>query len=133
MSRRLSAPLARLAALATVGALSLMACSSGGSASPDPTGAGAIRVPVSVSEAGCEPAALTATAGDIVFEVTNGGPEAGEFEILDGDAVLHEVEDIVPSLVGELSVRLEAGEYQLICYADRSPRGTLTVTAAASS
>ena len=126
MSRRLPALRLRLAAAAAAGGLVLVACSAG-SPSADPSDSA--RIPVTVTEQGCDPASLSATAGAIVFEVTNGGPEAGEFEILDGDAVLHEVEDIVPSLAAELSVQLEAGEYQLICYADRSPRGTLVVTA----
>ena len=47
--------------------------------------------------------------------------------------MLDEVEDIVPGVTQNLTITLEAGSlYELICYLDDSPRGTLTVDAAAS-
>ncbi len=87
-----------------------------------------VRVAVTVSDSGCDPVALTAPAGVVVFEVTNAGGGVGEFEILDGDRVVDEVENIVPGFVFNLPTRLDGGEYQTVCYTLQSPRGTLSVT-----
>jgi iron uptake system EfeUOB component EfeO/EfeM len=117
----------RLVTVAGVGALVLVACG-GGTPSADP--AGEARVPVTVTESGCEPGSLTAPSGRVVFEVTNAGPDIGEFEILDGDRVVDELENIVPGTNADLAMTLEAGDYQVICYEDDAPRATLTVAAA---
>jgi iron uptake system EfeUOB component EfeO/EfeM len=97
--------------------------SGGGAAS-----AGSDAIAVTVNAQGCTPSPIEALAGPIVFAVTNGGTEAGEFEVLQGTTVLDEVEDIVPGVTQNLTITLEAGSYELICYLDDSPRGTLTVT-----
>jgi iron uptake system EfeUOB component EfeO/EfeM len=118
-----------IAALAL--ALPLLAgCSqSGGGAAS----AGSESIAVTVNDQGCTPSPIEAPAGTIVFAVTNGGTEAGEFEVLQGTTVLDEVEDIVPGVTQNLTITLEPGSYELICYLDDSPRGTLTVTEAAAS
>ena len=102
--------------------------SGGGSAAP-----GGDKIAVTVNDQGCTPASIEAPAGTIVFAVTNGGTEAGEFEVLEGTQVLDEVEDIVPGVTQDMTIDLEPGTYELICYLDDSPRGTLTVTEAAAS
>ena len=53
---------------------------------------------------GCSPTTVSATAGRVVFEVTNAGPELGEFEVLSGTTVVDEVENIVPGFVVNLDV-----------------------------
>ena len=108
----------------------LAACSqsSGGTEPP-----GGDKIAVTVNDQGCTPASIEAPAGTIVFAVTNGGTEAGEFEVLEGTQVLDEVEDIVPGVTQDMTIDLEPGTYELICYLDDSPRGTLTVTEAAAS
>src|SRR4029078_13024251 len=114
----------------------LAACGSGAPASGapgSPGAAGDARVPVTVTEAGVAPATLQATAGRVVFEVTNGGPELGEFEILNGTTVVDEVENIVPGFCVTLASHLDGGSYELICYAKRSPRAALTVTGATAA
>ncbi len=122
MSRpRRSVTLLALSALA----IGLAAC---GSATPSGAPGDETRIPVTVTESGCEPGALEATSGRVVFEVTNGGPEIGEFEILSGTRVVDEVENIVPGFVVNFATRLDGGDYELICYALRSPKGTLAVT-----
>ena len=83
---------------------------------------------MTVTESGCEPGSLTAQSGRVVFEVTNAGPDIGEFEILDGDRVVDEVENIVPGFVVNLATRIDGGDYELVCYALRSPRGALAVS-----
>ena len=103
----------------------LAACSQSGGES---AAAGGDKIAVTVNDQGCTPASIEAPTGTIVFAVTNGGTEAGEFEVLEGTQVLDEVEDIVPGVTQDMTIDLEAGTYELICYLDDSPRGSLTVT-----
>jgi iron uptake system component EfeO len=91
-----------------------------------------VRVPVTVNDAGCEPAALEVRSGVVVFEVTNGGGDVGEFEVLEGDRVVDEVENILPGFVINLPTRLDGGTYETVCYTLTSPRGSLTVTGGAA-
>ena len=63
-----------------------------------------------------------------MFEVTNAGPDIGEFEILSGTRVVDEVENIIPGFVVNFASHLDGGDYELICYSLQSPRGTLAVT-----
>ncbi|MBX3028760.1 MAG: iron uptake system protein EfeO [Chloroflexi bacterium] len=86
------------------------------------------RVAVTLTESGCEPSALTVPAGPVVFEITNMGGDIGELEILQGDFVIDEVENIVPTFQNNMVTRLDGGEYVLVCFTLQSPRGTLTVT-----
>lgn len=121
MSRRRAATLTAAVGLA----LSLAACSGAGAgASTDPEA----RVAVTVTPDGCRPTTLQATSGRVVFEVTNGGPDLGEFEILSGTRVVDEAENIVPGFVINLATHLDGGQYDLICYALQAPRGALTVS-----
>ncbi len=89
---------------------------------------GESRVAVTISESGCEPSSLSVAAGPVVFEITNFGGGVGEFEILQGDFVIDEVENIVPTFQNNLVSRLDGGDYQLICFSIQAPRGTLGVT-----
>ena len=95
--------------------------------------AGGEKVAVGVNDQGCTPSTIEVPSGTTVFAVTNNGTEAGEFEVLEGGQVLDEVENIVPGVTRDMSIDLEPGTYELICYLDDSPRGTLTVTEAAAS
>src|SRR5262245_13741653 len=70
------------------------------------------RVAVALSDAGCQPSTITVPAGPVVFEITNAGGEVGEFEILQGDFVVDEVENLVPQFQSNLVTRLDSGEYQ---------------------
>ena len=59
----------------------LAACSqSGGGAAT----AGNASIAITVNDQGCTPSPIETPAGTIVFAVTNGGTEAGEFEVLRG-------------------------------------------------
>ncbi len=86
------------------------------------------RVQVILTASGCEPAAINVPAGPVVLEITNGGDEVAEFEILQGDFVVDEAENIVPGFQNDLVTRLDGGEYTTVCYSLQSPRGTLSVT-----
>ena len=102
----------------------LAACSQSGGGS---TAAAGERIAVTVNDQGCAPSTIEAPAGELVFAITNGGSEAGELEVLEGTQVLDEVENIVPGVTQNLTITLEPGTYELICYLDDSPRGTLTI------
>lgn len=107
----------------------LVGCNASGGSSSQ--GAQA-RIPVTVNEDGCSPGSIEAAAGKVVFEVTNGGPDVGEFEVLSGTRVVDEVENIVPGFVINFTTRLDGGSYDLICYTLQAPRGTLAVSGGAA-
>ncbi len=128
MSSRPGRGIARVLVIAAV-ALAAAACSGAPAASV----AGEVRIPVTLTAAGCQPSSLSAAAGRVVFEVTNSGPDAGEFEVLSGTRVVDEVENIVPGFVVNFATRLDGGNYELICYSLQSPRGSLAVTGGAAA
>ena len=84
---------------------------------------------VVLTSAGCEPAAIEARTGPATFTVTNrGAAGVTEFEILEGDRIVGEVENIVEGLTGKLTLNLRAGEYTTYCPGgSASERGTLIV------
>jgi iron uptake system component EfeO len=119
---------ARLALGALV-ALTAVACQGGGG--PD---AGGGEVEIGVSEAGCAPTTTRASAGSVLFVITNTGTDVAEFEVIAADQkVLDEAENIVPGFVVKLSARLDGGTYELVCGKLTSPRGTLTVSGGAAA
>jgi iron uptake system component EfeO len=99
-----------------------------GSSSDAP--AGAKTLSFELTDAGCEPAEAKAPAGPINFEVTNAGTaNVTELEVLDGDRILGERENITEGLSASFALTLEKGEYTLYCpNGTESERGTLTVT-----
>ena len=113
-------------------ALGLAALAAGcGEDDDDPSSAeGARTVEVAITDAGCEPAKLTLRAGPTTFHVTNrGSDEVNEFEILDGDQVLAEAENLDGGDDGSFSLTLKKGSYDLFCPGGATAsRGTLTVT-----
>jgi iron uptake system component EfeO len=105
------------------------ACGSAGDGDGD--GGSGQTLAFRLTDAGCEPATATAPAGPIEFEVTNdGSASVTELEVLDGDQVLGEKENLTEGLSGSFSLDLEKGTYTLYCpNGTGSERGTLTVTA----
>ena len=87
-----------LAASIALGSLLFAGCGS----SDDPP-AGATKLSLKLTDAGCDPAQATAPAGPVTFDVTNDGA-AGvtELELLDGDSILGERENLSDGLSGEL-------------------------------
>lgn len=119
-------PLLAFAALAVTLAVGLSAC---GSSDEAPAGAKAISF--KLTDAGCEPHDATAPAGPIAFEIENAGTsKVTEMEIMEGDKVLGEEENIADGLDGSFSATLEAGSYTIYCPGGSDERGTLTVTGA---
>ncbi len=79
-----------------------------------------------------DPDTLTVPAGQVTFTLRNDGAEEHEFEILQGDRVIDEVEGLIPGLERDLVVTLDPGDYQFVCrladHEQRGMTGTLTVT-----
>ncbi len=112
---------------AALGALALAAAGCGSSSEDTP--AGAKKMSFALTDAGCAPHDAKAPAGPVVFEVENTGTsKVSEFEVLEGDTILGEKENLAEGLSGSFSLDLEAGRYTLYCPGGSDERGTLTVT-----
>ena len=118
---------ASLAALLVLGGV-VAGCGSGGAASG--SGGGARVLEVSIGDAGCDPAAIETRSGPVTFRVSaTGGGRVTEFEVMKGDRILGEAENIAPGLRKEFSLTLQPGDYTTYCpNGTSSERGTLTVS-----
>jgi len=107
-------------------ALLVAAC---GSSSSDDSSANSEQVTYKLTDAGCEPHDVNAKAGPIDFQIENGG-SAGvtELEVLEGETILGERENITEGLTGSFSLTLEEGEYTVRCNGGTEEDGTLKVT-----
>jgi len=118
--------MSRIAALATLGALAIFA---GGCGSSNDAAPGAKKMAFELTDAGCVPNQAKAPAGPINFEVENAGTsKVTELEVLDGETILGEVENLSDGLSGSFALTLEQGEYTLYCPGGDTERGTLTVS-----
>ncbi len=111
---------------AGIGLLTLFAAGCGSS---DDAPAGAKKMAFTLTDAGCEPNSAKAPAGPINFEVENAGTsKVTELEVLDGETILGEVENLSDGLSGSFALTLEKGEYTLYCPGGDEEKGTLTVS-----
>ena len=111
---------------ATLCALALLATACGSSQDPPE---GAKTLSFKLTDAGCDPHNAEAPAGPVNFDVENAGsPVVTELEVLDGETVLGEKENLTEGLSGSFVLTLEKGEYTLICNGGSEGGGTLTVT-----
>jgi iron uptake system component EfeO len=116
---------AALTALA-VGLLALFAAACGSS---EDAPAGAKKMSFKLTDAGCDPHNAKAAAGPITFEVENdGSSKVTEMEVLDGETILGEKENLSDGLSGSFSLTLEEGEYTLRCNGGDEEDGTLTIS-----
>jgi iron uptake system component EfeO len=105
-----------------------------GCGSSDDGPAGAKKMSFGLTDAGCDPHNAKAPAGPITFDVENtGSGSVTELEVLDGDTILGEVENLSEGLSGSFSLTLEEGEYTLRCNGGSEEDGTLTVTGGATA
>jgi iron uptake system component EfeO len=119
-------PLRALIAVAVLGLLALFVAACGSS---EEAPAGSEEMTFTLTDAGCEPHDATAHAGPINFQVENGGTgSVTEIEILDGENILGERENITEGLNRSFSLTLEEGEYTLRCNGGTEEDGTLKVT-----
>ncbi len=111
----------------------LLACG-GAAPTPAPSVKDVVTTTVAVElvDYAFKPADITVPAGRVTFALDNTGAQEHEFEILKGEAVVDEVEGLVPGLSRDMVVTLTPGEYTIVCrLADhevRGMKGTLTVT-----
>ena len=92
---------------------------------------GARTIDVTLTDAGCEPASIAASAEPTTFHVTN--DDAGaftEFEVLDGAKIVGEVENVTPGLDRSFSLTLKPGSYVTYCPGGKKEKGTLEVAEA---
>lgn len=107
-------PIRALCAAAAFGLVALLvaACGSGGGDAP----AGSEQLSFELTDEGCSPSNATAPAGPIDFQVSNGGTtKYSELEVVDGETILGERENITEGLSGSFSLTLEEGEYIVRC------------------
>ena len=76
-------------------------------------------------EKGCTPETMQAHAGTFTIEAKNIGSSTGELEVIDGDRVRGEVENITPGQSRSFDVKLKEGEYELVCGKLKGKTGTL--------
>ena len=109
----------------------LTACSSSTSSGSAP---GVHTVNVSLTDAGCDPAALQVAAGPTTFVVTNQGADAvTEFEVVRDGTIVGEVENVAAGLERSFSLNLDAGTYETRCPGGTdAATGTLTATGASA-
>jgi iron uptake system component EfeO len=106
--------------------LVLFATACGSSEDPPP---GAKVLSFELTDEGCLPHAAQAPAGPITFEAENGGTtKVTEIEVMEGDKILGEKENLSEGLSGSFSLTLDAGKYVVYCPGGNDEKGTLTVT-----
>jgi iron uptake system component EfeO len=119
-----------LAAL-VVGLVALLVAGCGAGEDPPP---GAKKLSFELTDAGCVPNSTSAPAGPIAVDVENAGTSAvTEMEIMEGDSILGEKENLSDGLSGSFSLTLDGGEYTIYCPGGEEERGTLTVTGKAAA
>lgn len=126
---RFPARLSLAAVAAGIAALLVAGCgsSNGGQA-------GAKKMAFKLTDAGCEPHDATAPAGPTTFEVENAGSsKVTELEVLEGEKIVGEIENLSEGLSGDFSLTLEQGEYTLQCTGGDEEDGTLTVSGSAKA
>jgi high-affinity iron transporter len=124
-----AAAISALALVLLLGGCGGATTASSGPATPVPSGVIAIEA----KEYAFTPSTITVPAGAVTFSIKNVGTQEHEFELLKGDQVVDEVEGIVPGLIKNATVSLEAGDYTFLCklngHDQLGMKGTLTVTA----
>jgi len=98
-----------------------------GSSNDDPP-AGAETMSFKITDAGCDPHNAKAKAGPIDFQIESESSKVTELEVLDGETILGEKENLTEGLNGSFSLTLEEGEYTLRCNGGEEEDGVLTVT-----
>jgi iron uptake system component EfeO len=118
-----------LRAVPTVLAVVLLALFAAACGASEDAPAGAKKMSFKLTDAGCDPHDAKAPAGPITFEVENdGSSKVTEMEVLDGETILGEKENLSDGLSGSFSLTLEEGEYVLRCNGGGEEDGTLTVS-----
>jgi iron uptake system component EfeO len=118
---------AGLIALAT-GLLVALATGCGSSEDSTAASSDAKTLNLKITDAGCDPHDVKAPAGPINFEVEGASSSVTELEILDGETIIGEKENLTEGLTGSFSLTLEQGDYILRCNGASDEDGTLEVS-----
>lgn len=111
------------------GAVGLLALFAAACRSSEDAPAGAKKLSFELTDEGCLPHEAKAPAGPITFEAENtGSSKVTEIEVMEGDTILGEKENLSDGLSGSFSLTLDAGEYTIYCPGGGVERGTLTVS-----
>jgi iron uptake system component EfeO len=88
-------------------------------------------VAVKLTADGC-PKPIKVKPGSVTFKVSNvGADNVSEFEVLQGNKIVGEVENIAPGLQRSFTMKLKAGNYVTYCPGgDTREKGELTVATA---
>jgi iron uptake system component EfeO len=91
-------------------------------------------VQVVLTNDGCTPSPTGVLAGPVTFTIRNvGGDRVTEVELMRGDLIVGEKENLAPGLSGSFSVTVAAGDYQLYCPGATTEYTPLPVTATGQS
>lgn len=91
-------------------------------------------VEVVLSNDGCAPSPASITAGPVTFNIRNvGGDRVTEVELLRGDTIVGEKENLAPGLSGSFSVTIADGDHQLYCPGAATEYTPVSVTAAGAA
>ncbi len=105
------AGVAGIAAIAGFAAACSSNSSSGTKAAP-----GATPVTITLTNDGCQPSPATVAAGPVTFTVNNTtGDKVSEAELLRGETIMGEKENLTPGLSGTFSLKIDAGDYTISC------------------
>lgn len=128
-----------LAALAGAAALSLFVAATSHDLRPAPALAAAASTPVNraavtvTAKQGCLIDHGTLAAGGITITVTNkDATGVTEVELLDGERIIAEKENLPPGFSAELSAHVGAGSYVILCPGATPERATVTVVGTAA-
>ncbi|WP_018296768.1 iron uptake system protein EfeO [Corynebacterium lubricantis] len=97
-----------------LGALALTGCVAN---SPSDSANAANNITINSTDSECAVSQARAEAGNITFQITNGGPRTTEFYVLgaDGVRIVAERENIAPGQTAPLTVSLQEGDYFTAC------------------
>jgi plastocyanin len=123
-------------ALLVTAALALAACGSEDEDQATPASASGQTIEVSATDFALDPPTIELEGpGEYTFRLTNDGGTEHALEI-DGQSVEEETETIGPGETAELTITLEAGEYEMYCPVDghreMGMEGTVSVGGAAA-
>jgi len=117
--------------------VALTACGGGSSASPassSGSATGSRTVAITITSGGCAPQRTSYPAGPLTFQVSNKDATAvSELELLSGERIVGEKENLPPGLGGSFSLSLDPGEYTVYCPGASTAKNTIKVTGTATS
>jgi iron uptake system component EfeO len=86
-------------------------------------------VAIEITNEGCKPPADTYSAGPLTFKVSNkDATGVTEIELLSGERIIGEKENLAPGFSGSFSLELNAGAYTVYCPGAKTERSPLKVT-----